>query len=97
MSDFIKKLETYEDLEVSAIRATKINKVLKRLIRLNTIPRDNEFNFRNRSVELLGKWNKILGAGSPENEPNSGTENCPLSSQGCRIPQIGFGNPAGFH
>ncbi|RMZ79226.1 hypothetical protein DV737_g3476, partial [Chaetothyriales sp. CBS 132003] len=61
MSNFIKKLENYQDLEVSIIRATKINKVLKALLKLNTIPKDEEFNFRKRSVELLGKW-KILGA-----------------------------------
>lgn len=62
MSQYIKKLEDYEDLESSIIRTTKINKVLKALIKLNTIPRDEEFNFRKRSVELLGKWSKILGS-----------------------------------
>ncbi|EXJ80677.1 hypothetical protein A1O3_06961 [Capronia epimyces CBS 606.96] len=62
MSTFIKKLEAYTDLEVSIIRNTKINKVLKALIKLNTIPRDEEFQFRKRSIELLGQWNKILGA-----------------------------------
>ncbi|RMZ92696.1 hypothetical protein DV736_g25, partial [Chaetothyriales sp. CBS 134916] len=61
MSNFIKKLENYQDLEASIIRATKINKVLKALLKLNTIPKDEEFNFRKRSVELLSKW-KILGA-----------------------------------
>ena len=61
MSNYIKKLEGYADLEVSIIRTTKINKVLKALIKLNTIPKDEEFNFRGRSVELLGQWNKLLG------------------------------------
>ncbi|KIW86897.1 uncharacterized protein Z519_12519 [Cladophialophora bantiana CBS 173.52] len=62
MATYIKKLEGYADLEVSIIRTTKINKVLKALIKLNTIPRDEEFQFRKRSVELLSQWNKILGA-----------------------------------
>ncbi len=62
MATYIKKLEGYADLEVSIIRTTKINKVLKALIKLNTIPRDEEFQFRKRSVDLLGQWNKILGA-----------------------------------
>lgn len=62
MSTFIKKLEGYADLEVSIIRNTKINKVLKALIKLTTIPRDEEFEFRKRSLELLSQWNKILGA-----------------------------------
>jgi hypothetical protein len=64
MSNFITKLENYGDLEVSIIRSTKINKVLKALIKLNTIPKDEEFNFKSRSVDLLGKWNKALGADS---------------------------------
>jgi creatinine amidohydrolase/Fe(II)-dependent formamide hydrolase-like protein len=62
MATYIKKLEGYADLEVSIIRTTKINKVLKALIKLNTIPRDEEFQFRKRSVELLSQWNKILGS-----------------------------------
>lgn len=69
MSNYIKKLENYEELEVSIIRETKINKVLKALVKLNSIPRDEEFNFRKRSIELLGKWNKILGADSVDAEP----------------------------
>ncbi len=62
MSNFIGKLENYGDLEVSIIRSTKINKVLKALIKLNTIPKDEEFNFKSRSLDLLGRWNKALGA-----------------------------------
>ncbi|KIW33066.1 hypothetical protein, variant 2 [Cladophialophora immunda] len=62
MATYIKKLEGYADLEVSIIRTTKINKVLKALIKLNTIPRDEEFQFRKRSMDLLSQWNKILGA-----------------------------------
>ena len=73
MSQYIKKLENYEDLEVSIIRTTKINKVLKALVKLNTIPRDEEFSFRKRSVELLGKWNKILGA-EPEGDAGAPAE-----------------------
>lgn len=62
MSTYIKKLEGYTDLEISIIRGTKINKVLKGLIKLNTIPRDEEFHFRQRSMDLLSQWNKFLGA-----------------------------------
>jgi len=61
MSNYIKKLEGYGDLEAGIIRTTKINKVLKALIKLNTIPKDEEFNFKGRSVELLSKWTKLLG------------------------------------
>ncbi|KAI9813092.1 MAG: hypothetical protein M1827_004312 [Pycnora praestabilis] len=72
MSDFVSKLETYADLEVSIIRSTKINKVLKAIIKLSSIPKDEEFNFKARSHELLAKWNKIL-ASEPETLVNGGS------------------------
>lgn len=68
MSTYIKKLEGYADLEVAIIRTTKINKVLKALIKLNTIPRDEEYQFRKRSLDLLSQWNKIMGAEPADNE-----------------------------
>jgi len=60
MSDFLGELEGYPDLEGSIIRTTKIHKVLKAMIKLGSIPLDEEFHFKTRSSELLGKWNEIL-------------------------------------
>ena len=60
MSDYITKLEGFPDLEVSIIRATKINKVLKAILKLENIPKEADFNFKNRSQALLDKWNKLL-------------------------------------
>ena len=60
MSEFISKLEGYADLEVSIIRVTKINKVLKAILKLAEIPKESEFQFKDRSKSLLEKWNKIL-------------------------------------
>ena len=60
MSDFLGELEGYPDLEGSIIRATKIHKVLKAMIKLPSIPLDEEYKFKTRSVDLLAKWNEIL-------------------------------------
>ena len=60
MSEFLAELEGYPDLEGSIIRATKIHKVLKAMIKLPSIPLDENYHFKTRSVELLGKWNEIL-------------------------------------
>ncbi|EEQ84780.1 PWWP domain-containing protein [Blastomyces dermatitidis ER-3] len=65
MSNFIQKLESYVDLEVSIIRTTKINKVLKAIIKLNSIPKDEEFNFRGRSINILNKWKTLLDSDIP--------------------------------
>lgn len=71
MSEYVVKLEAYADLEVSIIRATKINKVLKAIMKLNTIPKENEFHFKERSQALLEKWNKLLASeqGTPAAAP----------------------------
>ncbi|KYK55419.1 PWWP domain-containing protein [Drechmeria coniospora] len=62
MSDFITMLEGFVDLEVSIIRSTKINKVLKAILKLEAIPREEEFQFKKRSQSLLDKWNKLLAS-----------------------------------
>ncbi|KAF7594436.1 hypothetical protein BBP40_009256 [Aspergillus hancockii] len=62
MSGYFTKLENYQDLEVSIIRSTKINKVLKMIVKLSSIPRDEEFQFRRRAVDLLSKWKTVLDA-----------------------------------
>ncbi|KAI9828716.1 MAG: hypothetical protein M1832_001821 [Thelocarpon impressellum] len=75
MSDYIAKLETYADLEVSIMRATKIHKVLKAIVKLASIPRDAEFKFKERCHELLKTWNRLLaaseGAGAGKDEKAS--------------------------
>ncbi|KAH6604716.1 hypothetical protein Trco_006423 [Trichoderma cornu-damae] len=62
MSSFITILENFHDLEVSIIRGTKINKVLKAILKLDSIPREEDFNFKKRSQALLDKWNKLLAS-----------------------------------
>ncbi|KAK3372517.1 PWWP domain-containing protein [Podospora didyma] len=65
MSEYITKLEALPDLEVSIIRQTKINKVLKQILKLSTIPKEEELKFKSRSQILLDKWNKLLAVGGP--------------------------------
>ena len=75
MSDFLAKLETFPDLEVSIIRATKINKVLKAILKLEAIPKEEEFKFKPRSHALLEKWNKTLSTNeisAPTSAPANG-------------------------
>jgi hypothetical protein len=69
MSDYIGTLEGYPDLEVSIIRATKINKVLKAILKLDNIPKEAEFQLKPRSQTLLDKWNKLLASDSAPSAP----------------------------
>lgn len=60
MAEHLTQLEGHPDLEPSIIRATKINKVLKGIMRLASIPREEQFSFKSRSEGLLAHWNKLL-------------------------------------
>ncbi|RYC63713.1 hypothetical protein CHU98_g2484 [Xylaria longipes] len=72
VSDFLAKLETFPDLDVSIIRVTKINKVLKAILKLETIPKEEEFQFKPRSQTLLDKWNILLASdGAPAPAANA--------------------------
>lgn len=74
MAEYINKLEGYPDLEVSIIKTTKINKVLKAILKLDAIPKEAEFNFKSRSIQLLAKWNHIL-----DNAPKDTTASAPTN------------------
>ncbi|KAI1423966.1 hypothetical protein F5Y12DRAFT_754947 [Xylaria sp. FL1777] len=78
VSDFLAKLETFPDLDVSIIRATKINKVLKAILKLESIPKEDDFRFKPRSQTLLDKWNILLasdGASAPATGASSANAN----------------------
>ncbi|KAK5124281.1 hypothetical protein LTR85_001984 [Meristemomyces frigidus] len=62
MADFFTQLEGYNDLEPAIIRTTKIHKVLKAIVKLSSIPKDEEFNFKKRSAAMLEIWNKRMEA-----------------------------------
>jgi hypothetical protein len=64
MHQHMKTLENYNDLEGSIIKSTKINKVLKAIIKLGTIPREHEFQFKKRSQDILNSWGKQLDEGN---------------------------------
>lgn len=71
MSSFITILENFQDLDVSIIRSTKINKVFKAILKLDSIPREEDFKFKKRSQALLDKWNKLLASDpAPANTAN---------------------------
>ena len=72
MAGFFAQLEGHHDLEPSIIRATKVHKVLKAIIKLSSIPKDDEYNWKLRSAALLEIWNKRMEADNAA--PQSATE-----------------------
>ncbi|KAF2403731.1 hypothetical protein EJ06DRAFT_290840 [Trichodelitschia bisporula] len=62
MAEYLDQLEGFSDLEATIIRGTKINKVLKGVLKLSTVPRDDEFDFKQRCSDLLQAWAKTTDA-----------------------------------
>lgn len=62
MSGYFSKLESYTDLEVSIIRSTRVYKLLRMILKLSFIPRDEEFHFRQRAMDILSKWRGALAS-----------------------------------
>ena len=75
MSEFLTELEGYPGLEGSIIRVTKIHKVLKQILKLSSIPLEEQYHFKDRSRDLLAKWNDTLNndpAGAGDKEDGAG-------------------------
>ncbi|KAL5395017.1 hypothetical protein PMIN04_005274 [Paraphaeosphaeria minitans] len=61
MSGYMAQLEELQNLEPEIIKETKVHKVLKGILKLGSIPRDEEFKITSRSHELLTKWGTLSG------------------------------------
>ena len=86
MSNYVTELENFGDIEGSIIRATKIHKVLKAMIKLPSIPLDETYELKSRAHNLLSKWNEILlndpHAGSAADKEDSKTDPTPAKTNG---------------
>ncbi|KEQ93469.1 hypothetical protein AUEXF2481DRAFT_321291 [Aureobasidium subglaciale EXF-2481] len=74
MNDFFNQLEGYQNLEPSIIRGTKIYKVLRGIIKLSSIPKEEEYQFKKRSNDLLASWHEALGSKGDEKEDEKAEE-----------------------
>lgn len=61
MNQYMKQLEQYTDLDAGIIKSTKINKVLKAILKLDSIPLEENYNFKDRSSNMLAAWAPALG------------------------------------
>lgn len=62
LAKYISSLEGLPDLEPRVIRLVKIDKVLKAILKLEDIPKEDEFHFRGRCERLLEKYHETLDA-----------------------------------
>ncbi|KAG8934533.1 hypothetical protein FRC03_010469 [Tulasnella sp. 419] len=62
-------VETYEGLTIQYLSFSKIGKVMRRIAQLPEIPRDEEFKFKERAMNLVLKWQGMV---VPENGTSNG-------------------------
>lgn len=70
MEEHLSVLEQHQDLEPAVIKETKVNKLLKVILKIPSIPRDEEFKFKDRCQKLLDAWTAVLN-GSEQAAQNS--------------------------
>ncbi|EED16099.1 PWWP domain protein [Talaromyces stipitatus ATCC 10500] len=80
MAKFMTELENYGEIEVSIIRKTKIQKVLKAIIKLPSIPKEEEYHFKQRSMDILTGWKNLLDSDIPTPAPPADKEAKPESN-----------------
>ncbi|KAK2788560.1 hypothetical protein FQN51_002898 [Onygenales sp. PD_10] len=59
ISRFMQKLDSYHNLPASIIHSIKIKKVLSHILKLNSIPKDKEYNFCGCTLNILTKFTAI--------------------------------------
>jgi hypothetical protein len=77
MDEHLSVLEQHQDLEPSIIKETKVNKLLKVILKIASIPRDEEFKFKERCQKLLTAWTQIMNgeADKPKHVAPNGLAN----------------------
>jgi hypothetical protein len=65
MAKLFTELESFGEIEVPILRKTKIHKVLKGIIKLPLIPKEEEYHFKKRSIDILTEWKNLLGSDIP--------------------------------
>ena len=78
LSRYITRLEEIPDLEVSIMRATKIKKVLTAISRIEQIPEEETYKFKDRIAKILDVWNR----NEQTTVPTTGTTADPVTRSG---------------
>ncbi|KAK9449024.1 uncharacterized protein V1518DRAFT_277450 [Limtongia smithiae] len=66
MEKYMMTLESFKDLDAAMIRTTKINKVLKLILKLESLPAEEEYHFKERAQALLAAWEPLMEAARAE-------------------------------
>jgi hypothetical protein len=81
MAEYMSMLENMPKLEAVVIKETRIYKVMKQIIKMSSIPHEEEYNFKSRSQKLLDGWNKTLASDESSANGVNGTKESPAEEK----------------
>lgn len=62
MTEYFTQLEELTNLPAQVIKTTKVHKVLRAIVKLASIPKEEEYHFKDRATALLQIWTAALAA-----------------------------------
>ncbi|WVR00271.1 hypothetical protein IAU59_007414 [Kwoniella sp. CBS 9459] len=68
--ELFKTIESYNAMTIDALQYSKIGKVMKKIVTLPDIPRNDEFKITDRASKLMHQWTDFIA--SSESKPNGG-------------------------
>ncbi|WVF73081.1 hypothetical protein IAT40_007900 [Kwoniella sp. CBS 6097] len=66
--ELFKTIESYNAMTIDALQYSKIGKVMKKIVTLSEIPRNEEFKITDRASKLMHQWTDFIA--SSESKPN---------------------------
>ncbi|WRT70227.1 uncharacterized protein IL334_007222 [Kwoniella shivajii] len=70
--DLFKTIESYDSMTIDALQYSKIGKVMKKIMTLTEIPRNDDFKITDRASKLMHQWTDFIA--SSEGKPNGNGE-----------------------
>lgn len=69
-----KVIEEFDGMTAEHLRTTKIGKVMKRIMQLGDIPREDDFHFKERAEKLCARWGAIMAGSGDAHKDTPGDD-----------------------
>ncbi|EPQ29372.1 uncharacterized protein PFL1_03127 [Pseudozyma flocculosa PF-1] len=76
-----KLVEAYDDMTLDQLKHSKIGKVMKKIVQLDEIPRDDEFHFKERAEALYNKWQATISRQSEGETKDIPSQDAPAQDE----------------
>ena len=67
-------IEEFDGMTAEHLRTTKIGKVMKRIMQLGDIPREDDFHFKERAEKLCARWGAIMAGSGDAHKDTPGDD-----------------------